>query len=259
MENGFDQLAKVLAAGGGEEGNRVPRREALGRVGRALGAALIGSLGMGTAWAAKGGQNGGGNGGNSPCANYCRRFPTKGQQDACLRACHGCPTPTMLCGTSAYDLVCCAGTCCSGACKSLATDPANCGTCGANCGSFPNVNVTCSNGTCYYACAPGWADCDGYAANGCETYIARDANNCGACGYVCGGETPYCSNGACSPCPPGQILCGDGCVQALSDASNCGGCGNLCDTDVGQVCCWGTCMDYCSCYDCSGEYTGPAP
>lgn len=49
-------------------------------------------------------------------------------------------------------------------------------------------------------CEPGYADCDGNAANGCETDIDSDSQNCGACGSIC--LTPpdamvHCAEGAC--------------------------------------------------------------
>jgi hypothetical protein len=37
-----------------------------------------------------------------------------------------------------------------------------------NCQDLPFVeNVTCSNGTCSYTCAPDWQNCSGNAADGC--------------------------------------------------------------------------------------------
>jgi len=36
------------------------------------------------------------------------------------------------------------------------------------------------------ACDPGVADCDGLLHTGCETLVASDAANCGACGHACG-------------------------------------------------------------------------
>jgi hypothetical protein len=34
-------------------------------------------------------------------------------------------------------------------------------------------------------CVPGYADCDGVSADGCEVAIQSDANHCGSCGHVC--------------------------------------------------------------------------
>ena len=32
---------------------------------------------------------------------------------------------------------------------------------------------------------PGYADCDGTPANGCEIHLDSDPNNCGTCGGIC--------------------------------------------------------------------------
>ena len=45
-------------------------------------------------------------------------------------------------------------------------------------------------------CAPGWLDCDGDLANGCEDPLT-DPSHCGSCGHGClGGE---CLDGVCQP------------------------------------------------------------
>jgi hypothetical protein len=50
------------------------------------------------------------------------------------------------------------------------------------------------DGICGFACVPGFADCDRVAANGCETSIFTDPNNCGACGKACAGT---CTQNGC--------------------------------------------------------------
>jgi hypothetical protein len=45
------------------------------------------------------------------------------------------------------------------------------------------------------SCNPGFASCDGNAANGCETPITTDTN-CGACGIACA-PNAHCSRGLC--------------------------------------------------------------
>ena len=60
-------------------------------------------------------------------------------------------------------------------------DAANCGGCGVSfaCGA----GNLCMNGSCAIAtCPASLSDCDGVFANGCETSISSDANNCGRCG-----------------------------------------------------------------------------
>lgn len=45
-------------------------------------------------------------------------------------------------------------------------------------------------------CEPGYNDCDGLAANGCETSVMDSRQNCGQCGHSCG-KYAICSNGVC--------------------------------------------------------------
>ena len=59
--------------------------------------------------------------------------------------------------------------------------------------------TSCTGSGCSFtasACAPGFADCNGIATDGCETDITT-STNCGRCGHDCGGA--QCLNGACQP------------------------------------------------------------
>ncbi len=126
------------------------------------------------------------------------------------------------------------------------SDPNNCGGCGMKC-SLPNATAACTNGTCAVAvCAPGFADCDGNPANGCEVNVGTDTNNCGGCGAVCKlpNATAGCTGGACTvtSCNAGFADCDhvatNGCeVNANTDASNCGSCGHQCSTPNGTPGC----------------------
>ncbi|HMI91949.1 MAG TPA: lectin-like protein, partial [Polyangiales bacterium] len=56
-------------------------------------------------------------------------------------------------------------------CESALADPANCGSCNANCNAIlaHSAQTSCNAGACeLITCAAGWADCDGVDANGCE-------------------------------------------------------------------------------------------
>lgn len=81
-----------------------------------------------------------------------------------------------------------AGTCdpASGRCSNpLAGDGSAC--------TMAGGSGTCAAGVCAIAaCDSGRADCNGNAADGCETDLTSDAASCGACGQACG------PGGACS-------------------------------------------------------------
>ena len=64
-------------------------------------------------------------------------------------------------------------------------DPQHCGSCNHAC-SFPNAGASCTGGTCVLgACDPNYQDCDGNAANGCESNSQTDNNHCGGCANNC--------------------------------------------------------------------------
>ena len=91
--------------------------------------------------------------------------------------------------------------------------------------------------TICYTCQPGFADCDGNAANGCENNLNTTPSNCGSCGHACSfaHATALCTAGACAlgACDAGWGNCdGDasnGCETNLNTTtSSCGTCGNAC-------------------------------
>jgi alpha-tubulin suppressor-like RCC1 family protein len=79
----------------------------------------------------------------------------------------------------------------------LATDPANCGSCGHTC-LLAHSAPMCTAGACVPTCVPGWADCDGDSANGCEADLSQPAH-CGRCDHTCSGAGATCdARGACA-------------------------------------------------------------
>lgn len=72
----------------------------------------------------------------------------------------------------------------------------SCGACGVRCKAPKNGASTCTDGRCVVTCARGFADCDGRPENGCETNLAHDKKNCGACGVYC--LIGKCDDGVCS-------------------------------------------------------------
>ncbi len=88
----------------------------------------------------------------------------------------------------------------------LALATGHCGMCGRACpgAGTAGTSVTCSAGTCTFACMTGRTNCDANQANGCEASLASDVRNCGACGVVCAAGQS-CLAGTCSTSPPGQL------------------------------------------------------
>ena len=179
--------------------------------------------------------------------------------------CGGCGTKCALANATA---ACTAGSCtvatCNGGyddCDKIAStgcevdlkSDSNCGSCGKLC-TIPNGTGSCATGTCLLtACNPGYGDCNGLPADGCETNTAGGVAgpsgtilNCGTCGTSCSvaNGTPACVSGACKvqSCTAPYADCNgtfaDGCESNTSiDKGNCGGCGNVCNSTNGVASC----------------------
>jgi len=143
---------------------------------------------------------------------------------------------------------------CVGRCVDTQTDTANCGVCGTTCRAGANQTNACTAGRCVPACATGFADCDGDAANGCEANTATSGSACGGCGRACMGPGAVCAAGVCAAgmCSAGRADCdgmaANGCeVETASNASNCGACARACSapnsapTCAAGLCVVGTC------------------
>ncbi len=162
---------------------------------------------------------------------------------------NACPTPANAASA------CVMGSCGLGACSAgfancdsnaangcevdTRSDARSCGTCGTVCPALPNAMGACAMGMCGLgACNPGFADCDGNAANGCEVDTRRDTGNCGRCGAACApiaNGTNVCNAGVCgiAGCNAGFANCdgnaATGCeIDTRTNMANCGGCGSVC-------------------------------
>jgi hypothetical protein len=105
-------------------------------------------------------------------------------------------------------------------------------------------------GACGIAsCNVGFGNCDGNAANGCETNTQSSVNHCGACGTTCAAVangTNACASGQCriGSCNAGFADCNglvsDGCeTNTQTNSANCGACGRACP--AGNSCTNGVC------------------
>lgn len=125
-------------------------------------------------------------------------------------------------------------------CESVLTDARSCGSCGSDCTRLANVSrASCGEGGCKIEeCAPGFADCNERAADGCERSL-RTASDCGACNQPCAPAhaAADCSTGTCQrgACDAGFGDCdsnaNNGCEAALSTPEHCGACGTTCPAE----------------------------
>ena len=116
-------------------------------------------------------------------------------------------------GSECQSGFCATGRCCNGACTGPCEScgrPGQAGTCGSipfesdvdNCGacvsrcSTNHIRATCTSGSCFGECEGGFADCNGSKrADGCETAVADNPQNCGGCAVRCPGTR--CLAGSC--------------------------------------------------------------
>jgi hypothetical protein len=106
---------------------------------------------------------------------------------------------------------------CNGECVDTQTDLDNCGECGNVC-EFDHADAICDAGSCLMAnCHEGWDDCNGDPADGCETDLLNDRENCASCGHVCE-EGLVCIGGECVVCPDDD---NDGFPDAACGGTDC--------------------------------------
>jgi len=138
----------------------------------------------------------------------------------CGTVCPGDQNATAVCASFVCGLACAPGWAdCDGdlgtplgnGCEAqLLADPTNCGACGQTCPSYPHGTTACIAGSCGIGqCDPGYTDCNGDPADGCEAVTDSDAANCGSCGNVCNPDEG-CSAGVCVP------AYGDTCSNAIA-------------------------------------------
>ena len=182
------------------------------------------------------------------CGGRCANLATDPENcGRCGARCEriACVPPETACGRCEEGRASCDGDCSNGCETDLTTDLCNCGSCGFDCSAAPWVTgARCGGCRCVItACAPGHADCDEIASNGCETDLANDAHACGQCRQKCD-AFQVCREGACV-FPTGQTLsCGGVRVDALRDPLHCGRCDHACPD--GTRCSNGSCTNGCA-------------
>lgn len=127
------------------------------------------------------------------CNNVCPTAP-----DAMI----ACVSGTCSISGCATDRRNCDGMYANGCETNITTSAAHCGGCGVACVPGMRVlNVGCTAGACEITeCEPGYADCDGDFATGCEQRLGT-RNHCSACNDRCmGGGTNRCCDFSCGSC-----------------------------------------------------------
>lgn len=162
--------------------------------------------------------------GGATCAKMCGGAcaPASDPSTGCGAAsCAPCPT-------GPHQSAACRGdACATGACEKGfldcdpaqagcetdgATDAKNCGACHAVCGTANATSATCAAGECKFVCEGNRAHCSKDPSTGCDTDLALDTLNCGACGHSCGGGA--CVAGTCQP----LLIAGDPLTDTGLDA-----------------------------------------
>ncbi|QSQ28506.1 hypothetical protein JY651_42940 [Pyxidicoccus parkwayensis] len=85
------------------------------------------------------------------------------------------PPYEVRCATGTAD---CDGNPANGCEVNLTTDENNCSACGTTCQDNAYAQGVCVAAKCGNTCEPGWYDCDGNVANGCESNYACQATTC---------------------------------------------------------------------------------
>lgn len=159
------------------------------------------------------GDGGPGGGDGDPCgatqktcngACVSREDPSLGCGGEACTPCAATINAAAACKAGACSFACnegfsdCDGNPATGCETRTANDLANCGKCGDACGAANSETAArCEASKCVFTCKKGFSHCGPTNGSGCDTELATDPANCGACGHSClGGK---CTGGKCEP------------------------------------------------------------
>jgi len=142
----------------------------------------------------------------------CDQQPSNGCEVDVFNDIANCGTCGHVC-SSVNGTPACAGGNCSILCKTnfdncnnditdgcetnLQNDVLHCGSCSNACTPPDGASATCVQSKCGFACLADRGNCNNDDADGCETDLLTDSDNCGSCGHSCAGDA--CTNGYCEP------------------------------------------------------------
>ena len=177
------------------------------------------------------------------CKAACTRSQAEARCDAGQCKLTSCSSGREDCNKNAAD-----------GCEADLSAAGSCGTCANDCNALANVTAArCqASSTCTFECKGGFADCDGMAANGCETNLGN-SSTCGSCTSDCrqltNAQDAVCESGQCRAlgCQAGFGDCdqnaANGCEQALNASDHCGACGRPCALPhASSACSSGSCV-----------------
>ncbi len=181
-------------------------------------------------------------------ANGCERNLNSDVAN-CGRCANPCPNRTgasgPVCAMGACRFMCspgradCDGDAETGCEVDTRASVTHCGACERACPTPAHATPTCTAGNCGFTCEPGFGDCDGDPANGCEAELAATVEHCGRCGNRCNlaGGTAACVGGQCVIAACGgdfadcDALAANGCeTDVRTSILHCGSCGGRCPT-----------------------------
>jgi hypothetical protein len=161
------------------------------------------------------------------------------------------------CNTNFDD---CDGNPANGCETNLTNTTAHCKTCSTNCMTLEQnaMGAACVASTCTYSmCNGGWGNCDGNAANGCETNTTNTTAHCGTCGVDCNTQEQNVAAASCAASLCTYTTCNNnfgncdsdptnGCeTNLLTNTNHCNACGTDCAVQVananGVACSAGAC------------------